>query len=161
DPGRVGCTPYRDEDVTAFDALLAGCRAREDRDVLSRPTVHTERLGSEETFDAFGTEDPLHFTGDVGIFAAEKPRTIVDNRHATSKARGRLAKFEADITSAEYDEGRRPVVESQRFDAGERARSFQAGNVGNRPVCADVDEDLVCVEETRSPAVQTRLQCFR
>src|SRR5256885_2766676 len=30
-----------------------------------------------------------------------------------------------------------------------------------RSVCADVDEDLVCVEDTRPPAVQTHIECFR
>jgi hypothetical protein len=53
------------------------------------------------------------------------------------------------------------VVEFQRFDAGERAGRFQAGHVGNRPVGTDVDEDLVRVEDTRPPAVQTHLECLR
>src|SRR5262245_9456389 len=161
DPGRVGCAPYGDKDVAAFDPLLAGRRAHQNRDVLSRPTVHTERLGPDETFDALGTEDPLHFTGDVGIFLAEKLRPLLDDRHATAEATVRLAEFETDIASAWHSQGWRHVVEFQRLDAGERGRNFQARDVGNHPVCADVDEDLVCVEDTRPPAVETHLECFR
>src|SRR4030095_6595793 len=32
---------------------------------------------------------------------------------------------------------------------------------GNRPVCADVDEDLVGVKDTRPPIVQTHVEGFR
>src|SRR5215510_11334353 len=134
---------------------------RQERDVLSRPTVHTERLGPDETFDAFGAQDPLHFTGNVGIFPPEKLWAILDDRHATAEATVRLAEFEADVASAEHDQVWRHVVEFQRLDAGERAGSVQAGNVGNRRVCPDVYEDLVCMEDTRPPAVQTHLECFR
>src|SRR4029450_6219126 len=80
---------------------------------------------------------------------------------ATAKATVRLAEFDTDIASAQHDQVWRHVVEFQRFDAGERARRLQAGNVGNRSVCADVDEALVCVKDTGPPAVQTHLECFR
>src|SRR5262245_47796513 len=120
DPGRVGCAPYGHEDVAAFDPSLAGCRARQDRHLLSRPTVHAERLGPDETFDALGAQDPLHFTGDVGIFLAEKLRPLLDDRHATAEATVRLAEFETDIASAEHDQVWRHVVEFERLDAGER-----------------------------------------
>src|SRR5262245_4946920 len=99
EPTRIGCTPDGDEEAAAFDALRAGGRARQDRDLLSRPTVHAKRLGPEETFDAFGTEDLLHFTGDVGIFLAEQLGTLLDDCHATAEAAVRLAELEADVTS--------------------------------------------------------------
>src|SRR5262245_22812523 len=132
DPDRVGCTPYGDEDVAAFDPLLAGCRTRQDRDVLSRSTVDTERLSAEETFDAFGEQDFPHLTGNVGILTAEKLRPILDDRHPTAEATIRLTEFETNVASTEHDQVWRNVVDFQRFNAGERAGSLQAGNVGNR-----------------------------
>src|SRR2546425_12037431 len=89
-----------------------------------------------ETFDAFGAQDPLHFTGDVGIFLAEKLRAMLDDRHATAEATVRLAEFETDIASAEHDQVWRHVVDFQPFDAGERAGRLQAGKGGNRTVSA-------------------------
>src|SRR5262245_34971052 len=118
DPDRVGCTPDGNQDVAAFDSLLAGCRTRQDRDVLSRPTVHTERLSTEETFDAFGEQDFPHLTRDVGIFPAQKLRPILDDRHATAEATVCLGEFETDIASTEHEQVWRNVVDFQRFDVG-------------------------------------------
>src|SRR5262245_58689178 len=91
DPGRVGSAPYGDEEVASFDPLLAGGRADQDRDVLARPTVHTEQPGIDEAVDVFGAQEPLHFTGDVGILLAEKLPAILDDRHAAAEATVRLA----------------------------------------------------------------------
>src|SRR5262249_14080151 len=160
DPGRVGCTPDSDEDVAALDPLLAGCGAHQDRDVLSRSAVHTERLGSEETFDAFRAQDPLHFPGNLGIFPVEKLRIALDDRDAAAEATVGLAEVETDIAPAEHDEVWRDMIELQRCDAGQRVGCVQAGTVGHHRARADVEEALVGLENTCPPAVQTDLECL-
>jgi hypothetical protein len=45
DPGGVRNAPRRDQDVAAFDALLAGGRAHDKADFLSGSAAHIDGLG--------------------------------------------------------------------------------------------------------------------
>ena len=67
DPGGVGNTPGRDEDVAAFDGLLAGVREYGNADPLAGLAVHPEELGRDDNPDPFVAENPPYLIGDVGI----------------------------------------------------------------------------------------------
>src|SRR5207244_541053 len=77
------------------------------------------------------------------------------------KRRYAWAKFETDIAAAEDDEMWRHVVELQRFDIGERARGLKAGNIGDRRMCADVEEDLVAGQHACAAIIEVHFERFR
>src|SRR3989441_8996922 len=88
------------------------------------------------------------------VLSAEKLRPVLDDRHAASEATVRLAEFETDIAASEHDQVGRDVVELQRFDVGKRARGLKSRNIGDRRVCADVEEDLVGCQHARPAVVE-------
>jgi len=95
DPGRVGRPPRRRRGcrLPSIRCSPAAVRTRTVTS-FSRSTVHTEHLGPDKTFDTFGTHNPLHFTGDVGILLAEKLRGHVwMTVTRTAERRVRLTEF--------------------------------------------------------------------
>ena len=123
--------------------------------------MNADRLGVEQDFDAFGGQDALHLFGDIGILAAHELPARFDDRHATAEAAIGLRHFDADIAAAQHDQVRRQIVEFQRLDMGQRAGRFEARNIRNGGMRADIDDDLVAGEQAGAAIVQGDLDGLR
>src|ERR1700756_667923 len=93
DPGGVRNAPGRDQDVAALDLLLTGGCAHVKADFLSGSALQIEGLSRHQNLNTFVTENPLHFSRDVGILAAHQLRPRLDDRHAATEATVSLSQF--------------------------------------------------------------------
>ena len=104
DAGGIGNASCRGQDIAALDPLLAGGCAHGEADFLSGAAPHIEGLGRHENLNAFLTENPLQFIGDVRILAGHQLRPGLDNHHAAAEAAISLGHFETNIATAEHDQ---------------------------------------------------------
>src|SRR5262249_41191164 len=144
----------RDQNVAAFDLLLAGWRAHRNADFLSRASVNVEGLGRYQTLDAFVTEDPLHLIRDVGILPAHQLRAGLDDRHAAAETKVSLRQFEADIAAPKHDQMRRQVIEFESLDVGERPGSLKTGNGWNCRMRSDAEETPIAGQRRAPPSLR-------
>src|SRR6202167_3576567 len=161
DPGGVGNTPGRDEDVAAFDGLLAGVREYRNADPLAGLAIHPEELGRDDNSDSFVAENPPYLIRDVGILSAHELRAGLDDRNLAAEATVSPREFEAGIAAPDHDQMRRQVIELQSVDMDERSSGLEARNGRNRRVRSDVEEDFVARQRARPAVIQAHLERLR
>ena len=104
DPGGVRDAARRDQDVAAFDVLLAGSRAHVKANLCPGSAAHFEQLGLERNSNTFVAENPLHLSATSTILPGHELRPVLDDRHAAAEATIGLGQFETDIAAAEHDQ---------------------------------------------------------
>ena len=129
DPGRVRHAARRDQDVAALNGLLAGARANVEADPLSGLAAHTEKLGRDESPDAFVAKDPPHLLRDVEILPSHELTPELDDRHVAAETAVGLRESRPasppPITIRCAGKSEAP----ENLDMGQRSRGLEAGNL--------------------------------
>src|SRR5262245_23672471 len=102
--GGIRNTPSRDQDVAAFDVVLARGRAHGKAHVLSRFPTYLEELGFQENLNTFLAQNPLHLVRDVDILPTHKSRAALDDCHVATEATVSLCHFETGITPTDHNQ---------------------------------------------------------
>src|SRR5439155_5653574 len=71
DPGSIGSTSGRNQDVTAGDDLLACGSSQVQTDGMSGSSLDPKRVGPKNDLDRLRSENAPDFLGNVGVLAAE------------------------------------------------------------------------------------------
>jgi hypothetical protein len=122
---------------------------------------HTENLGREMHRHAFVAKYFQNLGGNVGIFAAGKLRSGLDDRHLAAEAAIGLRQLQADIAAAEDDQMAGQSVELERLDIGERCRTGEAWDVGDRRVRPEIEHHAVAGQQPPAAVVQAHFDGLR
>src|SRR4029077_3858851 len=109
-PGGVRNAPSRDQNVAAFDVLLAETRAHGKRDLVSRSPAYLQQLGFDKNFNTFIAENAQHLPRHVDVLASHDLGTGLDDGDMAAEAPIRLCQFQTGIASADHDQMLRQIV---------------------------------------------------
>ena len=90
--------------------------------------------------------------GDILVFAANQPRSHLDDRDFAAEAPEHLPELEPDITAADDDQMLREEVDLEHRAVGEELDLLEPRHVRHGRAAADVDEDPIGREAVRPDA---------
>jgi hypothetical protein len=140
---------------------LAGARAHNNTNLLSRSPTYLEEFDSRYDFNSLVAQNPLHLLRNVQILPTQNFRARLNDGHVAAKATESLCKFEAGIAAADDEQMQRQMVELQRLDMRQRSRGIEAGNVWKGRVRSEVEEDGVRRKHACASVIQGDLKRFR
>src|SRR5215468_10569427 len=141
--------------------FLTRGRADDKMHPVSRLSIYVEEFSFQDNLNALFTKNPLHLQRHVDVLPTHEPRAGLDDCYVATEAPVSLGHFESNIAPTDHDQMRWHVVELQSLDMCERSSSIEAGNIWNRSMGSQVEEDFVRRQHTLPPVVQRHLKCFR
>ena len=143
---RVGSTSHGQKNVSAhyFWRAFFACEANGDAAIAFRQR-NTFRI--QPDVYALRLQNVAHSLGDVFVLPANQARSHFHNRNFASEAAIDLSELQTNITSADDDQMLGQEVDVHHRRVGKKWDVMNPRHVGNRGPPANIDIDLVCLQD--------------
>ncbi len=161
DPIGVGGASGRDQEIAAFDGLIACQRPHLEADCVSGSALNTKNLNSKMHLYAVVAQHLQNCIRDVGIFPAGELWSDLHDADAAAEAAIGLRQLQADISAAKHDQVVGQSIKLERLDIGERLCRRETRNTRDRRVRPEIERHAIAGQHPGAAIGQLNLDGFR